>query len=213
MKTLAILVLAFGCAAAGDRTDLYAETSDQTEPEERLALPSESVLAPDSALPGVDFGDASRAMLVNPEPGLLPYVNAAIEHYKRRLGVSIMVSEKGIPIRFAATLGTPNHKLAGESISDVTCSYDECNNQGDDGRIWISETRSQHIQHVIEHELGHTISAWGNCTTEQINGHINPDAPGDVMSTPSGSNWGPESVKLLCSCGACSQINSDEMKR
>lgn len=155
-----------------------------------------------------------RQMWVDPQPEFVPYVEAAAQHYWRRLGVRVSIAKGGIPIRRAATLGTADHPLAGQALADAGawCAYDTCTVESANARLWLSETRDRFILPVLEHELGHFVSGWGACTDEDdAGGHV--PTGGEVMSSPALSTWGPASVALLCSCGACTAINQDEMAR
>lgn len=153
-----------------------------------------------------------RQMWVDPEPEFETFVSEAARHYWRRLGVRITIAKGGVPIRRAAVLGTVERPLAGQAItSGPWCAFDTCSAEMT-ARLWISETRERFILQVLEHELGHFVSGWGACTDEDdASGHV--PTGGEVMSSPAMTTWGPASVALLCSCGACSAINQDEMTR
>ncbi len=198
-----VMLLSLGCGSADTLPSSPTEMSPEPQhesfeetPTEGLAATPEPVAAPLRA--------TTRVMYVDPEndADLLLLVARTIERVEARTGALIEIREGGIPVRIGGS-------KQGQALTDTWCAGGDCGPELGT-RVWIQRATVDRIyvdnfaDNSLAHEFAHVLSGWGHCSTEDVDGHLEPGHIVANGNTGYGQmSWTDADTRLTCSCGAC----------
>ncbi len=200
LAMMAVEPVETGQAAPAEASVADPETEEAAHEESSCQV---SCPAPE---PMVEMVATAPVMYVWPEPGnddLLELTLRAIERVQLRTGARIEISESGIPIRI-----NDADSAQARAVTDKWCAGGDCT--ASHAHIGIRTDTVERIyvdsfaDNSLAHEFAHVLSGWGHCSTEDVDGHLEP---GHIISNGNTGygqmSWTEADTRLACSCGAC----------
>lgn len=146
-------------------------------------------------------------LLVAAEPAeFLLRVRASAKRFRDRLGIPVALCDTGVPILVQEHVWqSPGHGLGGKaSYEGPVCRFSECSTRA---KIQIAQHETElpdTIDAVIDHEIGHVLSAWGKFSEKTDSaGHL---PSGNLMGgnlLPPHQQWTQDDIDLWCSVSPC----------
>lgn len=222
MKSLPAILL-FATACGQDTTSLEvtcaesASLDDEREASTEFARPSSGELAagshpvpsdptPESTPPA---REAPGTLVLSPSNELLGPVRAAAARFAERLEIPMVVGEGGIPVTVQEGVyfkGKPYSALASYTHK---CTFADCNSRVS---IVIDRsmltTKSYNLAPVLDHEIGHVLSAWGH--VKKVDMHVQEEYHVMSAGVLRGVEWTQQDIDLWCSASPCGRTELDE---
>lgn len=141
---------------------------------------------------------------------LRPYLESSARRFSGRLNLNIIVADGGVRVKAWTEVivhGSPVNAAA--HYAGGPCRFQECNAPG---RAWIDielamfePEHINHIDQVLDHEIGHVLSSWGSAVHKDQHlptGHI-MQAIFTEMYAGDFKPWTQEDADFWCSASPC----------
>lgn len=192
----------FWLGTDGDHGDQLTPLSVQAREAEPVLLP----VAPEPA--AASRPEPQPELVISPSPELESYVRASVERFRARLELPVSIGQSGVPVTLEDQVTVKGKAVDGAASYSKLCRFQACVGRA---RIRLSAnlltTKRRFLENVIDHEIGHILSAWG--TALKVSQHLPEE--GHVMSSASGVGpWTAEDVFLWCSASPCGKESWNE---